>query len=201
MADEMGGTTSVLTREPRTGDAAAVAEIYNEGIRGRDATFETRERSTDDALAWMDQVRYPLLVAEADGRVVGWARVYEYRPRECYDGVGEFSVYVRGDVRQRGVGAALLNALATACTEAGYWKLVSRVFPENAASRALCARCGFREVGTYRRHARLDGRWRDVIIVERLLEEETGNGNELRPHQAPSHQEPTTRHEPPTPNP
>lgn len=80
-------------------------------------------------------------------------------------------MYVERDARGRGVGRAAMTALVAACEGRGFWKLVSRVFPENGASLALLARLGFREVGVYRRHAKLDGKWRDVVIVERLLGE------------------------------
>ncbi|HSU14240.1 arsinothricin resistance N-acetyltransferase ArsN1 family A [Longimicrobium sp.] len=150
-------------------DAAAIAEIYNEGIRGRGATFETRERTVDEVRAWFRRERHPLLVAEMGGAVVGWVAASEYRPRDCYAGVAEFSVYVAGRARRRGVGDALMRAFVPALEAAGFWKVLSRIFPENAASLALCARHGFRVVGTYRRHGRLDGAWRDTVIVERLL--------------------------------
>lgn len=150
-------------------DAGAIAAIYNEGIRGRGATFETRERTSDDIRGWLDDPRYPVLVAERGGIVVGWASASRYRARACYDGIAEYSVYVTASAHGGGVGTALLTALIAALDRAGFWKLVSRLFPENAASRALCARTGFREVGLYRRHAQLDGQWRDVVIVERLL--------------------------------
>lgn len=150
-------------------DLEAVTAIYNEGIRGRTATFDTAERTVADVASWLEP-RHPFLVAETgSGGVAGWIRAGAYRPRACYDGVGDFSVYVASTERGRGVGDSLLAALLPACEAAGFWKLVARIFPENGASRALCARHGFREVGTYRRHARLDGRWRDVVIVERLL--------------------------------
>lgn len=154
-------------------DAEAVAAIYNEGIRGRQATFETVERGRDDVLAWLASPgapRHPFLVAEDDaGTLLGWVRASSYRARECYAGIAEFSVYVAGSARGRRVGDALMAAFLPACEHAGLWKVLSRIFPENAASRALCARHGFREVGTYERHAQLDGAWRDVVIVERLL--------------------------------
>jgi phosphinothricin acetyltransferase len=161
---------SVNVREAAAGDVAAIAEIYNEGIRGRTATFETRERTAADVRHWLGHAEHPLLVAERHGRVVGWIRASAYRARECYAGIAEFSVYVAGDARREGVGDALMAAFIAACARAGAWKLVSRVFPDNAASRALCRRHGFREVGLYEKHARLDGVWRDVVIVERLIE-------------------------------
>lgn len=160
---------SPRVRPAAPADAPAITAIYNEGIRGRGATFETRERAPDEVLAWLGDPRHPVLVAEAEGAVVGWAAASTYRARECYAGIVEFSVYVAGSARGRRVGDALLAAFLPACEAAGAWKVLSRIFPENAASRALCARHGFREVGTYRRHGKLDGAWRDVVIVERLL--------------------------------
>lgn len=152
-----------------------MAGIYNEGIRGRMATFETVERTEADVRRWLEG-NHPFLVAERDGEggaaeVVGWARASEYRPRACYAGIGEISVYVAARARGQRVGDALMTAFIPACAAAGLWKLVSRAFPENAPSRAMCARHGFREVGTYEKHARLDGVWRDVVIVERLIAE------------------------------
>ena len=93
----------------------------------------------------------------------------EYNPRECYRGVGEATVYVERGARGRGIGWRLLEALAVEAERAGYWKLIGRLFPENEASRALLRSCDFREVGVHRRHGRLDGEWRDVLVVERLL--------------------------------
>jgi len=163
----------VSIRPATADDLPAAAAIYNAGIRGRRATFETRERTADDLRAWLDDPRHPFLVAVAhapeSGTVVGWVHASAYRARACYDGIGDFSVYVAPVAQGRGVGDALMAAFLPACADAGLWKVLSRVFPENAASRALCARHGFREVGTYERHARLDGVWRDVVIVERLL--------------------------------
>jgi L-amino acid N-acyltransferase YncA len=162
---------SDLSIRPATkADAPAVARIYNEGIRGRQATFETRERTADDVAEWMDDPRYPVLVAEADGGVLGWISASGYRPRECYAGIAEFSVYVSEKARGLGVGDRLMAAFLEACAERGFWKVLSRIFPENEASLRLCARHGFRQVGTYERHGKLDGAWRDVVIVERLLE-------------------------------
>jgi len=160
---------AVRTRPAARADVATITAIYNEGIRARCATFETTERSPDDIMSWLDAPECPLIAAERDGSVVGWCRASEYRPRKAYSGIREFSVYVSEVARGRGVGAALLDSLIQACEQAGHYKLVSRVFPENVPSRALCRSAGFREVGTYVRHGRLDGQWRDVVIVERLI--------------------------------
>jgi L-amino acid N-acyltransferase YncA len=156
-------------------DAEAIAAIYNEGIRGRGATFETRERTAAEVLAWFDG-RHPLLVAEDGGAVVGWVAASGYRARDCYAGIAEFSVYVAGAARGRGVGDALMAAFLPACEAAGFWKVLSRIFAENTGSLRLCARHGFRQVGVYRRHGRLEGAWKDVVIVERLLGEALADG-------------------------
>jgi phosphinothricin acetyltransferase len=111
------------------------------------------------------------VVVEREGRVVAWASASEYRMRSCYSGVAEFSVYVARDARGTGAGRLAMDALVEQCEARGMWKLLSRVFPENAASRKLLAKVGFREVGTYQRHAKLDGEWRDTVIVERLIGE------------------------------
>jgi len=152
--------------------AAAIARIYNEGIEDRIGTFETEPRSAEAVLGWLDG-GYPLVVCENEaGEVVAWASAPPYRPnRPAYSGVAEFSIYVSRAARGRGAGRATLAALIDEAERRGYWKLVSRVFPENEASLALCRSFGFREVGTYRRHGKLDGEWRDVVIVERLLGE------------------------------
>ena len=163
--------SAISIRPARLGDAAAITEIYNQGILGRQATFETVLRSPADIEATLrnGEGRFPYLVAEIDGRVMGWASVSTYRPRECYAGIGEFSIYIHEDARGKGVGKVLLPALVDAAREAGFWKLLSRVFPFNHASRGLCAACGFREVGTYEKHAKLDGEWVDTVIVERWI--------------------------------
>lgn len=149
-------------------DAEAIARIYNEGIQDRVATFETRLRSADDLRGWFDGI-HPILVVEEGTEVVAFAATFAYRPRECYAGIAETSVYVARSFRRRGAGSFALLALMRAAEEAGFWKLVSRIFPENVASRGLVRELGFREVGMYEKHGKLDGEWRDVVIVERLL--------------------------------
>jgi len=162
-------TRPVLVRPATPDDMVAIADIYNEGIRERISTFETRERRPEEILSWLGDPLRPVLVATSGVEVVGWIAASGYRPRECYAGIGEFSVYVARTRRGGGIGDALMKEFIPACEAAALWKLVSRIFPENGASLALCSRHGFRQVGIYERHARLDGVWRDVVIVERLL--------------------------------
>jgi L-amino acid N-acyltransferase YncA len=158
----------VTARAATPADADSIARIYNEGIEDRVATFETRLRSTDDVRSWFDGV-HPIVVVEDDGQVVAFASSSTYRPRNCYAGIAEASVYVARDYRRRGAGRVALEALIQAAKEAGFWKLLSRIFPENAASLGLVHQLGFREVGVYEKHGQLDGQWLDVVIVERLI--------------------------------
>jgi L-amino acid N-acyltransferase YncA len=154
-------------------DAAAIAGIYNEGIEERIATFETDPRSMTDIAGQLAEKgeRYPTVVVERGGRIVAWATAGAYRHRPAYAGVAEHSVYVARAARGTGAGRAALEALFAAYRARGFWKLVSRIFPENVPSVTLHRRAGFRVVGVYRRHAKLDGEWRDCVIVEKLLEE------------------------------
>jgi L-amino acid N-acyltransferase YncA len=158
------------TRPASKSDAPSIAAIYNDGIADRVGTFETRPRSEADVLAWFDGVR-PIVVVEEGADVIAFAGTSAYRPRDCYAGIAEFSVYVSRHARGRGAGRMAMESLIDAAREAGLWKLVSRVFVENAASRALLRGLGFREVGVYEKHGKLDGAWRDVVIVERLITE------------------------------
>lgn len=153
--------------EPR--DAEAVAAIYNHGIAERQATFETRARRPNEVAGWLEEGRPFLVAADEAGAVLGFARVSPYSIRRAYAGVAEHGVYVDPSARGRGVGVRLLDALAEAAEAAGYYKLTSRVFTTNGASLALHRAAGFTTVGVQRRHGRLEGEWKDTVLVERLL--------------------------------
>jgi phosphinothricin acetyltransferase len=147
-----------------------VASIYNEGIEDRIATFETELCGAADVEPWLSAgARLPLIVAEQEGEVIGWARLLAYGERAVYAGIGEVSFYVSRSARGRGVGGRLLQELEDRARELGYWKLIALLFTENVASAALLRRAGWREVGVHERHARLDGEWRDVLLAERRL--------------------------------
>ena len=170
-AQERSKLDRIQIRTATEDDAAAIAEIYNQGVDDRVATYETKVRSVEDQRTWIHSIagRYPIIVAHIDGEIIGWAGAAAYRERECYRGIGELSMYVHRDWRARGVGDKLLAALINEAERLRLWKLLARVFLFNEASRALCRKHGFREVGVYEKHARLDGRWLDVVIVERLI--------------------------------
>lgn len=175
-------TASLFLRPAIAADAPAITAIYNQGIAARNATFETRLRTVEDLLPRIADRRYPLRVA-TDGvdRVIGWAGLSSYRPRACYAGIAEFSIYIDAAARGHGVGRALLSNLIDAARDAGFWKVLSRIFPFNTASRALCRTCGFREVGLYEKHGQLDGQWLDVVIVEHLIPENLTNATVFLP--------------------
>ena len=164
----MSGVAQLVIRAAEARDIEAVIAIYNEGIEDRVATFETTLRDTEAGAAWLADGQ-PFIVAADGERIAGWARVSSYSDRCVYTGVGEHGVYVARAARGRGLGTQLLNALVAEAERSGYYKLTSRIFTDNAASRAAHRAAGFEEVGIQRRHGRLDGEWKDCVLVERLL--------------------------------
>jgi phosphinothricin acetyltransferase len=159
----MAGVVAIRAMSQR--DATTVLAIYQAGLDGGQASFET---SAPDWAAF-DASRLPAhrFVAVEDGRILGWIAVTPVSTRPVYAGVVEHSVYVAPDAGGRGVGRRLLDALIVSTEAAGIWTIQSAVFPENAASLALHASAGFRVVGTRERLGRHHGRWRDVVLIER----------------------------------
>lgn len=161
--------SSHVVRAAHPADAEAICAIYNMAIVERGSTFETDPHSARDFSERIEAERFPFLVAEADGVIVGWAGLAPYSDRPCYSGIGECSVYVAAEARGRGVGTTLTEALATEAEDSGFHKLVGKLFTDNAESIRLFERRDFSSVGTHHRHGQLDGEWRDVLVVERLL--------------------------------
>jgi L-amino acid N-acyltransferase YncA len=161
-------------RPAMAGDLPAVVAIYNTGITERVATFETDARTEADLASWASDGR-PFVVAQESGRVVGFARAGSYSDRCVYQGVGEHAVYVHPAARGQGLGRQLLDCLCAESERQGLYKLTSRVFTDNHPSRAAHRAAGFKEVGIQRRHGRLDGQWKDCVLVERLLGEAAGS--------------------------
>ena len=150
----------------RPEDWPAVRAIYEAGIATGDATFET---TAPDWPAW-DAAHLPdhrLVAREDAGQVVGWAALAPVSDRCAYAGVVENSIYVAPDAQGRGVGRALLAAVVASAEQAGIWTVQTGIFPENQPSVRLHEACGFRVVGVRERLGRLDGRWRDVLLLER----------------------------------
>ena len=158
----------VTTRAMTDADLAVVRDIYAEGVATRNATFET-EVPTAKVLAakWLADHRW---VAELDGRVVGWTAIQPVSSRPCYAGVGETSVYVTAAARGRGVGKALLWRQVNEADGGGLWTLQTAIFPENRASIALHHSAGYETLAVRSRIARLDGVWRDTVLLERRRE-------------------------------
>ncbi len=155
----------VSTRALRDDDLDVVRRIYAEGIATRNATFETEVPPAEELLAtWLPGQRW---VAERGGEVVGWTAVSPVSRRACYAGVGETSVYVTEAARGRGVGKALLWRQVNEADQGGLWTLQTSVFPENRASIALHHQAGYQTLAVRSRIARLDGEWRDTVLLER----------------------------------
>jgi L-amino acid N-acyltransferase YncA len=152
-------------------DAEAICIIYNQGIEERIATLETERRSPDERRQWMASrgPRHPVIVADEAGFVVGWASLNPFNARRAYDHVADLSVYVERGWRGKGVGRLLLDRLVALARALGYHKMVLAAFPSNTGGMALYERVGFDTVGIYREQGQLDGKWVDVIIMEKLL--------------------------------
>jgi phosphinothricin acetyltransferase len=168
-----GDQSGIIIRNAVPGDAGAIAAIYNQGIEDRVATLETQLRTADERAQWLAAKgpRHPVLVGvDGEGSVVGWGSLNQFNPRPAYDQVVEFSVYVGREQRGRGIGSVLLRALEDRARSLGYHKMVLAAFPWNAGGMRLYQKHGFTTVGTYREQGRLDDRWVDVILMEKILE-------------------------------
>jgi L-amino acid N-acyltransferase YncA len=163
-----GPQAASAVRPLRPDDWPAVERIYAAGIAGGNATFEMETPTWE---AW-DAVHLAghRLVAVQGGQIAGWAALAPVSTRPCYSGIAENSVYVAPEAQGRGVGTTLLERLVTDAELAGIWTIQTGIFPENEVSLALHRRCGFRIVGIRASLARLDGRWRDVVFLERRSE-------------------------------
>ena len=157
--------SDVQLRRGRHDDRAAVAAIYNAGIANRVATFETRLRDPEELRSWATDGQ-PFVVAEQNGRVLGFARAGNYSDRCAYQGIGEHAVYVSPDARGQGLGRRLLDELSAEAERHGLYKLTSRVFTDNHASLAAHDAAGFQRAGIHRRHGKLDGQWKDCVLVD-----------------------------------
>ena len=164
--------SEIIIRPAAPDDAEAIATIYNQGIEDRVATLETDLRTPDERRQWLASrgPRHPVIVAEAGGEVAGWGSLNPFNPRKAYDYVADFSVYVERGWRGKGVGSRLLARLNELARDLGYHKLVLSAFPWNAGGMALYQKLGFRTVGIHKEQGKLDGRWVDTIIMEKLLE-------------------------------
>jgi L-amino acid N-acyltransferase YncA len=158
-------------RAATVADADAICRIYNQGIEDRVATLETELRTPDERRQWLAgrSPRHPVIVAEHDRQLVGWASLNVFNARAAYRFVADISVYVDRAARGKGVGNALMPRLVELGREHGFHKLVLSAFPTNTGGMALYTRHGFRTVGIYEEQGQLDGHWVDTIIMEKIL--------------------------------
>lgn len=158
-------------RKANSGDIISITEIYNQGIEDKIATLESRLRTTHEMLYWLEdrEEKYDVLVLEHEKTVVGWASINPFNSRCAYATVADISIYISRQMRGKGLGKLLLNELCTKATELGFHKLVLATFSENFLGKGLYKSVGFREVGTYEKHGRLDGKWIDITIMEKIL--------------------------------
>jgi L-amino acid N-acyltransferase YncA len=158
-------STAITVEALRAEHWPCVSRVYDEGIATRNATFETEVPTWE---AWdSSHLSDHRFVALRDGEVVGWVAVSPVSGRCCYAGVVENSVYVAESARGQGVGRGLLEELITSTEAAGIWTIQAGMFPENEGSIRLHEAVGFERVGTHERLGKLDGVWRDVLMLER----------------------------------
>ncbi len=166
------GHSWVTIRRAQFADAAAIADVYNEAILTTTATFDTEPKTTEDRAEWLrsHDAKYPVLVAEADGQVVGWACLTRWSDRPAYDGTAETSFYVHSTHRGQGIGRMLKEAIVEEARRIGYHTLIARVAEGSQESLHLNERAGFVQVGVLKEVGRKFGRWLDVYILQLMLE-------------------------------
>lgn len=162
----------VRIRRATREDAAAMAAIYNQAVAHSTATFDTLPESPEDRVVWLAEhtaPQHPVLVAERDGRVIGWASLSRYSSRCAYDATVEVSAYIDENETGRGLGTALTEAVFEAGRTGGVHAILSRICTENTASLAMARKLGFFEIGVMREVGMKFGRSLDVMWLERLL--------------------------------
>lgn len=164
-------TGPTIIRTATLADAAAIREIYNHEVENTTATMDLVPRSLADQEQWISDRSgaFATIVAEVDGRVVGFAAFSPYKERAAYRPTVEDSVYVRRDLGGRGIGKALLIALIEVAASSGFHSMMARIEASGTASRALHTSCGFREVGVEVEVGRKFNRWIDMVLMQRLL--------------------------------
>ena len=158
-------------RQATRRDLAAIRAIYNEGIEDRIATLDLEPKTANDIERWYaaHRGRYAVLVAEHECAVIGWASLNRYSPRTAYDGVADLSIYVARAYRGRGLGRALMCAIEESGRRNAFHKIVLFALEANGAGKRLYRAAGFRAVGAFRDQGKIDGRFVDVVAMEKLI--------------------------------
>jgi L-amino acid N-acyltransferase YncA len=161
----------LLVRPATDADLASILHVYNQGIEDGEATLETQPKSTGDMAGWWAQhdERYAVLLAQADGDVVGWASLNRFSQRCAHSAIADLSVYVERRWRGRGIGLELLVQLEQRAVAGDFHKIVLHALNSNESGKRLYAKAGFREVGVFREHGTIDDRYVDVVAMEKLL--------------------------------
>ena len=162
----------MIIRKVEKKDLMEVLEIYNQGIEDRIATLEVRLKDQDYINSWFNQHqgRYVVLVAQNEERkIIGWAAISPYNPRDAYNGVGEISVYIHRDFRGKGAGQKLLKQLEIEALNHDFYKLVLFTFPSNSLGQGLYNKLRYRQVGIFKNQGILDGEFVDVMAMEKIL--------------------------------
>lgn len=162
---------NINIRTAVSADLPLILNIYNQGIEDRIATLEQDLKEMSDIEIWFQehQGRYSVLVAESKGEIVGWASLNPYSHRCACKGVADLSVYVDRAFRGNGIGGLLLQALEKTAKENDFHKIVLFTFPFNEIGQRLYNKMGYRQVGTFKNQGILDGRFIDVMAMEKLL--------------------------------
>jgi L-amino acid N-acyltransferase YncA len=168
---ELGEKHMLLIRKATEADLPSILLIYNQGIEDRVATLEAETKDENYMKEWFakHQERFTVLVAEDDGNVIGWASINQYSIRCGYDGVGDLSIYIHRDYRGRGVGSQLLREIEALGKENKFYKFVLFTFPFNDLGQGLYRKAGYREVGVFQNQGVLDGKFIDVMAMEKLF--------------------------------
>jgi phosphinothricin acetyltransferase len=164
----------MITRKACIQDLESILEIYNEGIKDRIATLETEQKDKAYMIEWFQNKtdRYPVLVVESEGSIQGWATISPYNPRLAYLGVGEISVYIKREHRGKGIGKILLGEIELLAKLNGFHKLLLFTFPFNELGQGLYRSRGYREVGVFKNQGIIDGKFVDVMAMEKVLRED-----------------------------
>ncbi|WP_156130706.1 arsinothricin resistance N-acetyltransferase ArsN1 family A [Paenibacillus durus] len=164
--------STLTVRQAVSDDIAHILRIYNQGIEDRIATLETDAKDMGYMESWFQdhQGRYPVLVAERDDQILGWASLNPYSHRCAYNGVADLSIYIGRESRGQGVGSTLLQALENEATEKDFYKIVLFTFPFNQQGQGLYRKMGYREVGVFEKQGIIDNEYIDVMIMEKLLD-------------------------------
>ncbi|WP_340026816.1 arsinothricin resistance N-acetyltransferase ArsN1 family A [Paenibacillus sp. FSL K6-1096] len=163
--------TTLTVRQASPEDIESILRIYNQGIEDRIATLETETKDSSYMEAWFNdrQGRFSVLVAETEGKVIGWASLNPYSHRCAYNGVADLSVYIDRSFRGQGAGSSLLESLHKVAKENSFYKIVLFTFPFNENGQGLYRKMGYRQVGVFEKQGVMDGEFIDVMIMEKLL--------------------------------